>query len=123
MITVGQPITITPPCAVMSPIRAAGMPPIITVVDPMAITSGGPTQTAMSVTRAAGRNPISTIGQQGGRIGPPTCGTRTVTMGQTCISVIRAAKGILVLLSVLPCFDPQFLSDQRAGRDPETQHC
>src|ERR1044071_5299283 len=44
MITVGSPITMPPPCAVMSPCRAAGMKPIITVVDPMTITSGPPAQ-------------------------------------------------------------------------------
>ena len=54
----------------MSPIRAAGMPPIRTVKAPIAITSGGPTQTAMSPTRAAGRPPIRTVTASGGRIGP-----------------------------------------------------
>ena len=34
IITVGQPITMLPPCAVVSPIRAAGLPPIITVAEP-----------------------------------------------------------------------------------------
>ncbi len=33
-------------------------------------------------------------GQPGGRIGPPACGTMPVAMGQTCISVTRAAGGI-----------------------------
>ena len=51
------------------------------------MTSGGPTQTAISVTRACGSIPVRTVGQQGGRMGPPTCGTSTVTMGQTCMSV------------------------------------
>ena len=46
MITVGSPTTITPPCSVGSPIRAAIKPPIKTVGDPIAIMSGGPTQTA-----------------------------------------------------------------------------
>jgi hypothetical protein len=27
-------------------------------------------------------------------IGPPTCGTITVTCGQTCMSVMRAAGGM-----------------------------
>ena len=35
--------------------------------------------------------PISTVGQPGPAIGPPTCGTRTVTIGQTCMSPRRAA--------------------------------
>src|SRR5438093_790242 len=47
-------MTIVPPWAVKSPMRAAGMPPISTVIEPMAITSGGPTHKAMSPTRAAG---------------------------------------------------------------------
>src|SRR5690242_12914308 len=71
IITVGQPITITPPWAVISPIRAAGRPPIITVADPLTITSGGPTQAAISVTRAAGKEPINTVGQPLGNMGPP----------------------------------------------------
>ena len=75
----------------MSPMRAAGMPPIITVALPFAITSGGPAQVAMSPMRAAGIPPISTVGQPGGRTGPPTCGTRTVTIGQVCMSPTRAA--------------------------------
>src|ERR1700691_4499774 len=57
------------------------------------MTSGGPTQVAMSPTRAAGRSSINTVGMHGGRIGPPTCGTIPVTIGHTCISVMRAAGG------------------------------
>src|SRR5256885_4214708 len=75
--------------------RAAGIIPIITLLDPFTITSGGPTQVAMSVTRAAGKKPIITVGQPGGRIGPPTCGTTPVTMGQVCMSDTRAAGGIV----------------------------
>src|SRR5664279_2264793 len=89
--TVKQPSTIEPPCAVISPMRACGIFIVSTVNDPSAITSGGPTHTAMSVTRAAGKPPISTVTAPGGRMGPPTCGTSTVTMGQTCMSVILAA--------------------------------
>ena len=55
------------------------------------MTSGGPAQTAISETRAAGSPPIRTVGAPGATMGPPTWGTRTVTMGQTCISVRRAA--------------------------------
>ena len=101
IITVGNPITIVPPWAVRSPIRAAGIEPISTVIDPFAITSGGPTQTAMSPTLAAGAPPISVVIAPGGRIGPPTCGiggTLGVTIGQTCISPIRAAGGIILRL-------------------------
>ncbi len=63
---------IDPPCAVMSPMRAAGMPPIITVKEPSAMTSGGPTQTHMPPTVAAGIAPMSTVGTPGGNTGPPT---------------------------------------------------
>ena len=65
-----------------------------TVGEPLAMTSGGPTHVAMSPTRAEGIMPISTVGQPGGRIGPPTCGTTPVTIGQVCMSVTRAAGGI-----------------------------
>ncbi len=58
--------------------RAAGLPPIITVVEPMTIESGGPTHVHMEPTVAAGRPPISTVGAPGGRIGPPTCGFGSV---------------------------------------------
>src|ERR1019366_3628993 len=89
--TVGRPRTMAPPCAVKSPMRACGILIVSTVNDPSTMTSGGPTQTAMSPTRAAGKPPISTVMAPGGRIGPPTCGTRTVTMGQTCMSLILDA--------------------------------
>src|SRR5271154_2569415 len=104
MMTVKQPRMITPPWAVGSPMRAAISPPIKTVGEPITMMSGGPTQVSISVTRAAGRKPMRTVGSQGGRMGPPTCGTSTVTIGQTCMSVARAAGGILSLLrdSALP---------------------
>ncbi len=79
--------------------RAAGRPPMITVIDPIAIASGGPTQTAISPTQAAGMPPITTVGAPGAAIGPPTCGTSTVTIGQVCISVRRAAGGISEVLT------------------------
>jgi len=91
-------MTIEPPCAVESPILAAGCPPIITVDDPLTIESGGPTQVAESPTLAAGIPPISTVGSPGGRIVPPTCGTGGVpgvTMGHVCISPTRAADDII----------------------------
>src|SRR5574337_1423474 len=94
MLTVGQPSTMVPPWAVRSPIRAAGNPPINTVNEPMAITSGGPAHVAMSLTLAAGNPPINTVGAPGGRIGPPTWGTTPVTIGQTCMSETRAAGGM-----------------------------
>ena len=39
---------IVPPCAVLSPTRAAGFLPIMTFVEPMTMVSGGPTQVHMS---------------------------------------------------------------------------
>jgi hypothetical protein len=68
-----------------------------TDVEPMTITSGGPTQVAISVTRAAGRLPIKTVGQPGETIGPPTWGTTPVTAGQTCWTVKRAAGGMVLI--------------------------
>lgn len=86
-----------PPCAVVSPMRAAGLPQIMTVAEPLTMLSGGPVQTHMSPMTAAGILPMSTVGAPGPVIGPPTCGmggTAGVTIGQTCMSVIRAAGGI-----------------------------
>lgn len=94
--TCGKPTAILPPWAVMSPILAAGIYPIITENEPTAIVSGGPTHVAISPTRAAGMNPIITVGHPT-VIGPPTCGiggVPGVTIGQTCMSEIRAAGGI-----------------------------
>jgi hypothetical protein len=78
----------------MSPTLACGKNPVITVVDPWTITSGGPTHTHISLRRAAGIKVINTCGQQGGMIGPPTWGTKTVTCGHVCMSVTLAAGGI-----------------------------
>jgi hypothetical protein len=91
--TVGNPPTITPPWAVISPCLAAGLPPINTDVLPFTITSGGPAQTHMSETTDAGNPPISTFATEGPVTGPPTCGLG-VAKGQVCISVILAAEGI-----------------------------
>jgi hypothetical protein len=96
--TVGQPSTMTPPCIVGSPIRAAIRFPIKTVGEPIAIVSGGPTHVHISVARAAGWPLINTVGQPGGRMGPPTCGiggTPGVTIGQVCMSPTLAAGGIV----------------------------
>jgi hypothetical protein len=90
-----------PPWVVISPRRAAGIPPIITVIEPLTMESGGPTQVAISPTRAAGIMPIITVGQQGGRMGPPTWGmggVPGVTIGQICISPTLAAEGISQIL-------------------------
>ena len=50
-----------------SPIRAAGLPPIKTVTDPLIITSGGPVQMQVVPITAAGNPPISTLGAPGGK--------------------------------------------------------
>jgi hypothetical protein len=74
--------------------RTAGLPQIITVADPFTSESGGPTQTALSPSTAAGIFPINTVGAPGPMIGPPTCGiggTPGCTCMQVCISVILAA--------------------------------
>ncbi len=86
---------IVPPCAHESPMRAAGIPPNITVADPFKIVSGGPTHVHIPPTTAAGIPPINTVGTPGGRIGPPTCGTTPVTIGHTCISPALAAGGMM----------------------------
>ena len=91
-----HPNIIEQPWAVLSPMRAEGIPPIITVLDPFTIVSGGPTQTHRSPTIEAGKPPINTVGIPGPVIGPPTWGTGPVSMGQTCISVSLAAGGIRI---------------------------
>lgn len=72
--TVRQPATMLPPCAVESPTRAAWLPLIITVADPIIMLSGGPAQVHIFPTVAAGIPPIKTVGIPGGKIGPPVCG-------------------------------------------------
>ncbi len=95
MFTVAHPATMVPPCAVESPIRAAGLPPIITVADPFTMVSGGPVQVHISPTQAAGMPPINTAGAPGGIMEPPTWGTDPgCTIGQVCISPTLAAKAI-----------------------------
>jgi hypothetical protein len=81
---------------VESPILAAGFPPIKTLEDPDAMVSMGPVHTALSPTLAAGFPPINTVGSPAGIMGPPTCGTFPVTMGQVCISVILAAGFMMI---------------------------
>lgn len=77
--------------------RAAGLLLIITVADPMAIVSGGPVQIAISPTVAAGMPPMMTLGEPLA-MGPPTWGTVPVTMGQVCMSPMRAAGFINISL-------------------------
>ncbi len=102
IITVEQPATIEPPWAVLSPMRAAGLPPIITVAEPFIIVSGGPTQVQLSPITAAGSFPISTVATPVPIIGPPACGMGAgnagVCIGQTCISVNLAAKLITQII-------------------------
>src|SRR5882724_3779679 len=52
--------------------------------------SGGPTQISMSVTRDCGTPPTITVNEPSTN-GPPTWGTSTVTIGQTCMSPMRDA--------------------------------
>jgi hypothetical protein len=71
--------------------RAAGIELIKTDGEPLTMVSGGPTQVAISVARAAGKPPIMTLGEPL-VIGPPTCGFGPgSTIGQVCMSVKRAA--------------------------------
>ena len=85
---------ILPPCAVESPILAAGLPPIRTEAEPFTMLSGGPTQVHISPTTAAGLPPIRTVAAPGPVTGPPTCGiggVPGVCIGQMCISPMVAA--------------------------------
>ena len=86
MHTLGLPLTITPPAAVLSLIRAAGLPLIRTVAAPWTIASGLIASAAASPTRAAGKLLILTLSEHGGRIGPPPA-------GHACESAKRAAGG------------------------------
>lgn len=71
------------------------MPAISTVDDPVMMLAGGPAQTAMSPILAAGSPPMKTVGAPGGRMGPPTCGAPPgVEAGQPWRSVMRAAAGM-----------------------------
>ena len=92
-------MTIEPPWAVVSPWRAAGFFPIITVAEPLTIVSGGPTHVAESPTTEAGSLQINTVGSPGPMMGPPTWGmgegTAGVCMGHVCMSVSRAAGGMV----------------------------
>src|SRR3954447_15188881 len=98
MITVGQPGpgAIGVPCMDRSATRAAGKPPINTVMLPMAIPLGaGLTQTIPPGTlfaTAAIMPPISTVGTAAaGLMGPPTCGFGPSMRGQTTMSPTRSA--------------------------------
>lgn len=88
--------------------RAAGFPPISTVAEPLAMVSGGPVQVQLLVAVAAGIPPMSTVGVPGGKIGPPTCGTVPLTIGQTCISPTLAAGGIIQRFCLVNFYQPAF---------------
>jgi hypothetical protein len=65
-----------------------------TVAEPLMMTSGGPTHTQVLVSVAEGMAQMMTVGAPGETTGPPTWGmggTPGVCMGQTCMSVMRAA--------------------------------
>src|SRR5918998_1391273 len=98
MITVGQPGpgAIGVPCMLRSASRAAGNPPIVTVMLPTAIPFGaGETQAIPPGTllaTAAGMPPMSTVATAAaGVIGPPTCGLTPSTSGQRAESPARSA--------------------------------
>src|ERR1700751_485434 len=74
MITVGHPAVMLPPCAGEGPCRAAPLPPINTVREPLTMLSGGPAHVHDVPTVAAGLLPMNTVGTPGGMIGPPVCG-------------------------------------------------
>ena len=62
------------------------------------MVAGGPTQVHISPITAAGMFDMSTLGTPGPVMGLPTCGiggVPGVTIGQVCISVMRAA-GLLM---------------------------
>lgn len=93
MITVGAPGpgTIGIPCIVRSPSRAAGNPPINTVMLPWAMPFGaGETHTmppGIAFATAAGRPPMITVGTPAaGVIGPPTWGMTPSTRAQSATS-------------------------------------
>jgi hypothetical protein len=69
--------------------RAAGNPPIMTVVDPMMIAS----TPQVSPRRAAGNPPIKTVGAPGGMIGVGA----PIVAELTIMSVTRAAKDMPLL--------------------------
>ncbi|CCO38908.1 conserved hypothetical protein [Vibrio nigripulchritudo SFn135] len=75
------PEATTPPCAVPSPILAAGKPLMKTLDEPADMESGGPMHTAMSPCLAAGRELINTLDEPAAT-GQPTWGILPVLSGQ-----------------------------------------
>lgn len=93
----------------VSPIRAAGKPPIKTVALPIAIPFGaGETQTmppGTAFATAAGIPPISTVATAAaGVIGPPTCGFGPSVSGQTTMSLARRAGPVGIPLAPISWF-------------------
>ena len=77
MITLEDPLTIVAPQAVISPMRAAGLPPITTDLLPVAIgfggcgpAVGGKAQICVSPTATAGRQLIMTLDTPGPAMTP-----------------------------------------------------
>src|SRR4051794_39782131 len=93
----------TLPWAQLSPRRAAGLFMIMTVALPLTIVFGGPTHVTMSPITAAGSPPMSTVGAPGPITGPPTWGTTPVTSGHTVMSVNRNAGGMGSGYDGAPC--------------------
>src|SRR5689334_15306909 len=98
MITVGQPGpgVMGEPCIDRSPTRAAGNPPICTVMLPCAMPLGaGEAQTippGMLLATAAGEPPMSTvITAAAGVTVPPTCGLGPSESGQSALSPALSA--------------------------------
>src|SRR5437879_806569 len=115
IITVTAPGGITtPPPAVGSPIRAAGIPPIITVADPMTMASAP----QLSPRRAAGIPPMSTVGAPGGIIGT---GAPMVAV-LTIMSVTRAAGGMVFPLSVAALTSIPFPTRARLAHSVDLHH-
>lgn len=77
--------SIAPPPTLESPALAAGIPPIKTVAEPFT-TASGPQVAPM---QAAGRDPISTVGVPGGKMG-----NGDLVTALRILSVMRAAGGM-----------------------------
>ena len=96
--TVAAPKVMVPPCAVLSPMRAAGFPPMNTVAEPAMMESGGPVQVQRLPTVAAGFPSMVTVGTPGGITGPPTWGLGPSERGHVCMSPILAAAGMVTIV-------------------------
>lgn len=93
----------------------------MTVKEPRAIMSGGPTHVAISPTRAAGIPAMITVGQHGGKIGPPTCGAfhpaaRILPRYRAPGSHLRAGSQNTQLAACTLGHSPPGLTPLRGGR-------